>query len=703
MLKKLIFSFAFFCFSFSVFAQRVISPVAGNFCNKQPLVIDVSDGAECFYSLSGTDPLASGFAYDGPVLIDITGRVDVKIAVIKENSKEEIEISYNVKEENPFETDSPEFNFINDYPFKTLCFYDFDDSIKIPENFTYCFGDGEKAVQNGRELLLDPANCLSRYVACRVFYGKNEWRFIVFVNGEQVGTLSRYSVPFEINNWNEFCFTGEKLIWQLDDNDWSASKIPLRLDRSVKHTVRWQSVAYESGNPVQSFVIPAEPVLNVSVSEKKAVTFNIEGDLRYRMKIVSSGVNGIAQTAGGLFTSATFDTFEGDEIKGTAVFAFYADGVFQGTKSADFCVDKQPPLAPVFVTENSSNYLRGRAELAITAEDGADIFYAVSKPVKIQNVSAGLALSALSDSFNSVEAGNFKPYTAPFELLSQSGSPVFYKVRAWASDKNGNSSIVSEYRVIIDEDNYYLDSSAAVTANADGTANNPFTSVDQAIEVINSRKFTRFFVNGSFTFSEGETVISSNCAFTAQGNAEFVLLDNAGLVVKNSSFEANGIVFKKNRGSELLENSKFFTVENSTLSFDGCEIVGIFGENGIGFDCRNSVIEFKNSGVTVQSDSYVCAVSAVDSKVFAKNCRFASVAPTCVDFSVNGGQFELRNSVCKVSAHLGRIAELCGTNARLTGNFYSGEFDKKLRGVLPVWSDKDTMILEDENNNSTNF
>ncbi len=111
MLKKLIFSFAFFCFSFSVFAQRVISPVAGNFCNKQPLVIDVSDGAECFYSLSGTDPLASGFAYDGPVLIDITGRVDVKIAVIKENSKEEIEISYNVKEENPFETDSQEFNF----------------------------------------------------------------------------------------------------------------------------------------------------------------------------------------------------------------------------------------------------------------------------------------------------------------------------------------------------------------------------------------------------------------------------------------------------------------------------------------------------------------------------------------------------------------------------------------------------------------
>ena len=112
MKKKLVFTFFIFSFSVFCFAQRIISPVAGNFCNKQPLVLDVSDGAECFYSLSGTDPLTSGFAYDGPVLIDASGRINLKITAIRGDLKEEIEINYNVQEQNPFEETSENFSFI---------------------------------------------------------------------------------------------------------------------------------------------------------------------------------------------------------------------------------------------------------------------------------------------------------------------------------------------------------------------------------------------------------------------------------------------------------------------------------------------------------------------------------------------------------------------------------------------------------------
>ena len=708
MLKKLIFSFTVCCFSLFCHAQRVISPVAGNFCNKQPLVLDVSDGAECFYSLTGADPLSSGFAYDGPVLIDSTGRVNVRIAVLggaDKNSREEIEINYNVREENPFNADSEEFNFIKKYADAGVYSFEFDDSINIPAKFDYCFGDGKKSVQSGKELFLDPANCLSRYVPCRVFSGRNEWRFVVFVNGSQVGTLARFAVPFEITDWTQFCFTGEKLIWQLDDGDWSASKIPVTLDRSVRHTVKWQSIAYEFGNPVQTFVIPAEPSLSASVSDSKAVTFSIEGDLRYRMSVLSAGVSGLSLAGNGLFTSATFDTFDGDEISGNAVFAFYADGVFQGTKEASFSVDKEPPLPPLFCTENGEtplSYARGKVELLLQAEEGADIFYAVSEPVKIKENSTGFSLSADSSRFDSVETGSFKPYGGAFSLNSQNGSAVFYKVCAYAADKSGNTGRTAEYRVIIDEDNYYLDSSAPFNSEADGSAQNPFTTFAQAVDVINSRKFTRFFVKGTFNLAEGETVINSNCSFTAQAQAELVFAENSNLLVRNSSFEANGFVFKKTCSSGE-QKSKFFNAENSTLSFNGAEIVGIFGENAIAFDVLNSVVEFENSGLTVQADSYACAVSSVDSKILVKNSRFAAVAPTAVDFSVSGGQLELKNSSCRVNARLGRIAELSGTNARLSGNTYTGEFEKKMRGIVPVWSDKNTKILEDSANTASGF
>ena len=69
-MKKFVTVLAFLFAVCSAFAQRIISPVPGTWANKQCLVLNTTDGSECFYSYSGTDPLTSGFAYDGPVLID---------------------------------------------------------------------------------------------------------------------------------------------------------------------------------------------------------------------------------------------------------------------------------------------------------------------------------------------------------------------------------------------------------------------------------------------------------------------------------------------------------------------------------------------------------------------------------------------------------------------------------------------------------
>jgi len=699
--KFFIFLLAVF-YVFTLSAQRVISPFAGNFNNKQVLVLDTSDGAECYYSLSGTDPLVSGFTYDGPVLIDSIGRVNVKVTAVKGDTKEEIEINYNVQESNPFEKDSAEFNFIEKTVLPGVFTYSFDSEFNIPQTFFYSFGDGDKPFLKGKSLSLDVENRLIQYIPCNITDGKNNWRFVVFVTGGQIGALSKYSVPFEISDWNTLTFTGEKLIWCLDDEDWSASKIPVTLDRTKKHVVKWQSVAYKKGNPVQSFVIPPEPQLIVKQSPSGTVNFSIDGDLRYRMEIVSTGLQGNKDSGGGLFTTASFDTFEGNSVGGECVFAFYADGVFMGTKTVPFNIDKQPPVPPKFLSDAQGFYARSLVGLEIVCEKDCEVFYAVSSPLKISEELASSGVEPQSAEFNEVEAGNFKPYLEKIELASGTDSAVFYKVRAYSVDKNNNFSEVAEYRVVIDEYNYYLDSTAS-PAGADGSAKNPFTTFEQAVNVINSGRFAHFFVSGTFKIESKELILTSNSSFTARNKTEVILPPDGLIIVKNSGFEAVDIVFQKECNNDFGTNSRFFVFENSTANFSGCEVVGIFAQSGTVLDLSNSVLQFYNSGLTSQADSYTCGVSSLESKIYVKDSRISCIAQTAVDFSVNGGIFEMKNSSCRVNAHLGRIAELTGVTAKFNENSFTGKFDKKIRGIVPVWSDKNTVILENLKINVSGF
>jgi hypothetical protein len=699
MIKKLLIAVLASFLTSAVFAQRIISPVAGNFSNKQTLVLDTSDGAECFYSFTGSDPLTSGFAYDGPILIDAIGRVTVRIAVVfGENHSEEAEVIFNVQENNPYNEDSAESYFIKNVANKGIFTYTEDNPLKIPNSFSYFLGDGEKPQLQGKTLTMDSANVLSRFVSCSVAEGNNLWRFVIFVPGGAVGVLSKQSVPFKIQDWNTFIFEGEKLIYSIDGGEWSASKVPVTLDRSVKHKISWQSVAYEKGNPVHNFVLPVEPKLVSSKNSRGAATFRIDGDVRYRMSVVSSNAAGTNSTNKGLLSSAVFDTFEGDNIRGEAVFELFCDGVSQGLKRAYYDVDRQPPLPPKFNPSNRGFYSRGKVDLQINSERDTQISYSISAPLKISDTD----FEVRSPELDKVQTGSFVPYTDTITLLSSSETPVFYKVKAFAKDNAGNTSLMSEYRVIIDEFNYYLDSSST-SVSPDGSRKNPFNSFEQAVGIINQGRFAHFFVKGEFILPAKEILINSNCAFTAVAESKIIIPPQGSILLRGASLEAHNLIIQKERSQAFNSNTKMVTLENATASFYDCEIISLFDESGTAFSALNSVIELNSTGLTGQADSYICAVSGQDSKVFCKNGRVSCVAQTAVNFSVNGGLFECRSSSLRVTAHLGRIAELSGTNSRMTDNEMTGTFEKKVRGVVPVWSDRDTLILEDKNNSSTGF
>ena len=85
---------------------KVISPVEGTWANPQSLIIDSEPGTEVYYSLNGGDPLISGFAYDGPVLLEGTGDFSLTIvSVSKEGTSIPKTIEYTVE-------NKPELSYI---------------------------------------------------------------------------------------------------------------------------------------------------------------------------------------------------------------------------------------------------------------------------------------------------------------------------------------------------------------------------------------------------------------------------------------------------------------------------------------------------------------------------------------------------------------------------------------------------------------
>ena len=101
---KILTFFVIFLWSIgNVFAKdsslQVLSPVEGVWANKQALILDVPEGVEVYYSFTGSDPLDFGFAYDGPVVLNATGSVPLRLAAVyQDGSVQQIKISFTVNQ-----------------------------------------------------------------------------------------------------------------------------------------------------------------------------------------------------------------------------------------------------------------------------------------------------------------------------------------------------------------------------------------------------------------------------------------------------------------------------------------------------------------------------------------------------------------------------------------------------------------------------
>ena len=115
------------------------------------------------------------------------------------------------------------------------------------------------------------------------------------------------------------------------------------------------------------------------------------------------------------------------------------------------------------------------------------------------------------------------------------------------------------------------------------------------------------------------------------------------------------------------------------------------------------MVNIENSGLTSTASVYSSVVNAVQSKIMVKKSRITAVADTAVNFSSQGGLFELSDSVCKVTGSIARTAELFDTYSSIKGNSFSASLKNGALGGKAVYFEGKKSSVTYERNSESGF
>ena len=672
---------------------KIINPVQGVWANKQLLVLELSEGENAYYSLNGSDPLDSGFAYDGPVALDVSGDVEVRIvAVDSRGLSREYRVSYTVAPV-PF---PPAYSIgeIADAVSDGILEYTAGDVLSLPSELEYSLGGLPESFQKGRAISYSADCILSRFIPCVLSDGTAKWRFIIKTKPSLSGSFAVRDVPFKITDWDTLSFTSDALIYRIDDAYWVSGKESAVLDRTVPHTIFWQSVAFAPANPVSSFVLPPKPETLVERREDGSISLALRGEgFRFGSRIENG-----EETV--LFEAAGIDTFFGDEVSGTFDADVYYDSVYQGRLSFPYTVDRRSPSVPTFVSSAKSFYSRKAVELSLSGDGESDLFVAVSNPVMLFGTMTKEDAASL---FDVVHADSFLPFTAPLVLDSPSDDAVYYKICAYAVDRSGNKSALVSYDVLIDKYNYYVDASAD-KESADGTRDNPYTTLAECLAAAEENRFANITIKGTLVMPEGETLIDSNCVIRGEDDARLVFASGGFFTVRSASLSLINLIVKRDdTDSPNKINNPLIRLEHSVLTSENCEIAVSFAESGNVVSADTSVVTIRFCGITSSAKRYSSCISSVGSKLKISDSRISTAASAAVNFSVHGGEFEMRSSSCRVAGSYGRAAELFGGKSKIVENSFVADLRYPERSAAAVYTDAQNISLEYGGNTESGY
>ena len=669
----------------------LLSPCEGVWANRQMLVIDNSEGGDFFYSVDGADPETFGFAYDGPVLLDVAGEVQLNVTRITGGGKKEnASVSYTVLPDDASKTDYK--NFVQTFFDGGILNYSAGSELVIPKDFYFYLGLPPENFMPARTLSLSSSSVLSRYIPCTIFdKSRNvKYRFIIKTYPQSAGVYSHRDIPFEISDWETITFVNDNFIYKVDSEYWGLPTEPRKIDRTTSHMISWQPLEYDSANPVEFFVLPPKPEIIREDLEDGSVECYIRGDDSYAL-----GVMNADGTYSELFQRVGIDAFYGDDVSGTLSLGVFANSVYQGKMNVSYNINRRPPQMPVIKSNAEGFVSRGSVDVKITGSRGCDLYIAVSEPVTITEEE--LSYPADNELFKEVQLGSFKKVKGENYSLrwAQNGlKPVYYKVAAYSKNEENQSSTI-EFAVIIDQSNYYFDATGD-SALADGTTAHPFTKFSQLAEALEKQRVVKLSVKGEMKIDAAYN-INANFEITNGGDARLKFGPDGSLIVKASTFEISDCRISNTEDLSKKSIVPLIKLENSVLTMKNCIISADFARNGTVIDSTNGIINLSETMASVNAVSYVSFISAVKSRLSLRNSSISTNAETSVVISADGGNLTAQKNDFLVSGGSGRIAELFGVTAAFKENNFKARLTNNASKIQPVYANKASKLTEEKN------
>lgn len=704
--RKNLFIVLFLFLNFCLFSQiKILSPAEGVWSNPQMLVIENFTDGEIFYSVDGSDPELFGFAYETPVLLEKPGKTCLKIShVFKDGHKEYQEINYEVQ--NNRAKNASYFDFIQSFFDSGLINYSAGSILEIPQELKYSLEASEQEdVENfiqGTKLSLNASCVQTRFIPCTVYdeLSKNYYRFIIRTLPQTAGVNTKREVPFSIENWETINFEDDSLIFKVDTEYWYMPLESRKIDRSKSHIIYWQPVDYKEDNPVEFFVLPPKPEFVQKNNKDGSITFSVSGDSSYMIGLLSAGGSSytgsqnIKKSNVELFNEISIDAFAGEKIDGTAQIGIYSNSIYQGNFSSEFFIDKRPPAVPKITSSAKSFYSRNPARIEISCPKDCELYISFSNPYSLPTSEE--MYTPQNPLFDEIKMGEFKKISKNSFSVNwnpRNSETVYYKVQAYTR-RGDNVSKTVEYSLIIDQTSYYYNSSA-LTENAEGTLENPFTAFDQIYEALKDVRSATIHVSGNMIIAK-EYLLNTNFIFIGEDNASITFKDSGCLKLKGSSFSFSNFHFQNEQNSSAKENS-VLQLENAVLTLKDSTMGFNYLNNANVIDSFNSIINISSLTASVNSKAYCSFMSSVKSRIEIKNSSVSTSSNTCVVISANEGNLSCLNNSFIITGKSGRIAELFGVKGNLNNNSYKVSVESSAN-AQSIYKNDSCRITEEGNN-----
>lgn len=700
-MKKILFAAFFLTALFSLYAEvTVVNPVPGEYANLQTLVLEANGGEELYYSFSGTDPLAQGFAYDGPVVLDVTGNVELRVVSVDQNQKkQEQKIYFSVE---PSQSDNEEkAAFLKS--FETGPCFDFiaGNKIQVPFSLSYSFFEN-KEFEKGREISISKNATMERYVPINLRDGAKVWRYVLKVLPFEAGSLTKREAPFEAKDWTTVVLKDPKMIYSLDREWWHPSGKILELDRSKKNFIYCQSVDFSKENSIEAFAMPAKPQIKAERNYDGCLLLSAVGQDGEQFELASSSASKNKLVSDGLYSKLVIDTFPGDKIEERLALDVYSDKVYQGVLYVDILVNRSTPPSPKITSTCSAPYARDDVRVSASLDPKLKVFFSISNPISIEPSFEAPDLESLK-----FERGEYNLYQGQnITLFGDTEKILAYQVSFYSEDESGAKSSTSDYSVIIDKYNYYVNPLSEVSEQ-DGSPYAPFKDLSKLSKIANKKNFSRFYIKGSVALAPGETTITNNVEFCGIDEARVLVPANSIIAIKNAGLYAQNIFFEKAEPPAVSKKlraaakalTNLFVFEHSAATFKNCQAYARFSGDGRVFNCNSSALSVESTGITSEAQGYSCALSSVgNSKLVIKNSRVLCIADTAVAISTSGGSLDFENNFVQITGRMGRPAEFIDCSVRLVNNKFNADTQNKTQGYQSVYKAGKTVFTEDQGN-----